>query len=232
MLRLWFPLPANKHTFLQRFTFFRSLNESDKEYIKVNRLAKFRETGKLSTALAVSSFDFANNFNALQLNPGYAWKSIKLISDHQSIDPEYLELINLLKNQSESQIGFTGKELTEEEFIFDPTQNKSLQRKTQALLMAGAHFSIEDQRLIYRHFFAKTFPFFFLTEEKFRQLMDKFGWTPGQIKGLFRAFRGKSHHVNHLSFPEFISGLAACDNNTPHGEACGESRCRYIFRCV
>lgn len=152
------------------------------------------------------------------------------MNDNQSMDPEYLELINLLKNQSDSQFGFTGKELNEEEFIFDPFQNKSLQRKTQAQLMMGAHFSIEDQRLIYRHYFAKTFPFFFLSEEKFKNMVDKFGWNPGQIKGLFRAFRGKSIHINHLSFPEFISGLAACEQNTPHGDGCGESRCRYIFR--
>ena len=35
---------------------------------------------------------------------------------------------------------------------------------------------------------------------------------------------------NYLSFSEFICGLAACDPQTPHGDASGEARCRYIFR--
>ena len=33
-----------------------------------------------------------------------------------------------------------------------------------------------------------------------------------------------------LSFSEFICGLAACEPQTPHGDAPGEARCRYIFR--
>ena len=35
---------------------------------------------------------------------------------------------------------------------------------------------------------------------------------------------------NYLSFSEFICGLAACEPQTPHGDAPGEARCRYIFR--
>ena len=36
--------------------------------------------------------------------------------------------------------------------------------------------------------------------------------------------------IGYISYPEFLSGLAACEPTTPHGDICGEVRCRYIFR--
>ena len=56
------------------------------------------------------------------------------------VDPETLELLSLLKWQNEQQVGFTGKELTEDEFIFDPTETNASSkssRKSQAILMSG-----------------------------------------------------------------------------------------------
>ena len=154
--------------------------------------------------------------------------------EFKSIDPEYQEMINLLtKSPYNHHVSFSGKELSEDDFIFNPIENKSVQRKTQANLMVGAHFSIEDQRLIYRTFFKATFPYFFLGKGKFDQVMLKFGWSINQLNDLFRAFQTKStHNMGYVSYPEFISGLAACEPTTPHGDICGEARCRYIFRLV
>ena len=61
MLRLWFPLPQNKHTYLQKFTLYKKIEDTDKTFIK--------------------------------LNPGFSWKKF---SDFD-IDPEHLELLNVLK---------------------------------------------------------------------------------------------------------------------------------------
>jgi hypothetical protein len=139
----------------------------------------------------------------------------------------------LLPHLNEQQVGFTGKELTEDEFIFDTSVNKTVQnRKTQRALMIGAEFSIEDQRLMFCQFFSTSFPFFFLTVEKFNQIMPQFGWPTESLENLFRSFKTKGDKAlnKYLSYPEFISGLAATEQLTPHGDVCGEARCRYIFR--
>ena len=83
MLRLWFPTSLKNHTYLQRFTLFKKLENAQKMSMK--------------------------------LKPGFSWKSISSIE----IDPEHQELLNLLKTQNETQVGFTVKELTQEEFIFN-----------------------------------------------------------------------------------------------------------------
>ncbi len=156
-----------------------------------------------------------------------------LLSDH-SLDPESEELLRQLKNQSETQIGFCGRELTEEEFVFDPSATETCPsaRKVQAILMKGANFSQKDQRKIYRMFVSNSFPLFYMNRDTFAKIMLKFGWDGAKIKDLFRCFKIKASHnnPNFLSYPEFITGLAACEQLTPHGELCGEARCRYIFR--
>ncbi len=174
----------------------------------------------------------------------------KLSSDH-ALDPETEELLRQLKNPSEPKIGFSGRELTEDEFVFDPSSNKSSSRKVQAILMTGAKFRIEDQRCIYKMFVSKAFPLFYLTRDQFIDIMLKFGWEKSSLADLFRyvfskigkrelyplshpdrCFKVKTDNGNRnfLSYPEFITGLAACEQLTPHGEFCGEARCRYIFR--
>ncbi len=194
MLRLWYPVIPNQHTFLQRFTLFKKLEEPAKSYMCV------QDT--------------------------FQWRSIEQLQ----LDPEHTELLNILKTTpNENQVGFCGKELTQEEFIFDPTLKTCHSRKNQALLMSGAQFTIEDQIPIYHYFFSHTFPYFYLTLGKFQDLMLKMGWARESLPYLFQAFKGKNGG-KFLSYPEFISGLAACEPNTPHGDSCGEIRCRYIFK--
>ena len=127
------------------------------------------------------------------------------------------------------QVGFSGKEIQEDDFIFDPTDPSS-QRKTQANLMAGAGYDCQVQRLIFQSFFQLAFPYFFVNQEIFSQIMVRFGWPQEKLPDLFKAFQTKSSHAGYMSYPEFISGLAACEPCTPHGDSCGEARCRYIFR--
>ena len=40
MLRLWYPLPKNQHTFLQRFTLFKKIEDFDEKKINSNFLWK------------------------------------------------------------------------------------------------------------------------------------------------------------------------------------------------
>ena len=202
MLRLWYPLPEKKHIYLQRFTLYKKLNDD-------------------------------SQLTDIKVQEPYRWTRIQ---DIIKIDPEHFELLSLLKWQNEQQVGFTGKELTEDEFIFDPNNvsvkvSTQSNRKTQAILMSGAQFGIEDQVVIYRYFFNQTFPYFYLNMVQFEELMLKIGWDKNQIPDLFHAFKSKSsNNKDFLSYPEFISGLAACEPETPHGDLCGEARCKYIFR--
>ena len=201
MLRLWYPLPQKKHIYLQRFTLYKKLdNHSQSNHIKVKH--------------------------------PYRWKNIENIK----IDPEHSELCLMLRGQNEQQVGFAGKELTEDEFIIDPSNadaqgSSQSNRKTQGLLVSGAQFSIEDQAIIYRYFFTQTFPYFYMTLLQFEELMQMIGWKKDAIPDLFQAFKSKSSAIrDFMSYPEFISGLAACEPATPHGDLCGEARCKYIFR--
>ena len=132
----------------------------------------------------------------------------------------------------QQQVGFSGKEIQEDDFIFDPNDVRSYspQRKTQANLMTGAGYDVQVQRLIFQSFFQLAFPFFFVNQENFSQIMVRFGWPLEKLQDLFKAFQTKSSHAGYMSYPEFISGLAACEPCTPHGDSCGEARCRYIFR--
>ena len=201
MLRLWFPIPdKDKSTFLQRYTFHKNISRFEKDSVK--------------------------------LNDGYAWMSIQEIQTKKSLDPEFVEMISLLTKSSEQQVGsFSAKELSETDFIFNPRDNTNPQRKTQASLMIGATLSMDDQKLIYHVFFKNAFPYFFLNQHKFEKIMLKLNWPENQLNDLFRAFQLKStNHIGYISYPEFVSGLAACEPTTPHGDICGEVRCRYIFR--
>ena len=178
MLRLWYPLPQKKHVYLQRFTLFKKLNGD-------------------------------SQLNYIKVQKPYSWKCIQNIQ----IDPEHCELLSLLKLQNEQQVGFSGKELTEDEFIFDPASTagnvaSKSGRKTQAILMTGAQFSLEDQFAIYRYFFSQTFPYFYLTMAQFEEFMLKIGWTKEQIPDLFHAFKSRaSPYRDYMSYPEFISGM-------------------------
>ena len=178
MLRLWYPLPQKKHVYLQRFTLFKKLNGD-------------------------------SQLSYIKVQKPYSWKSIQNIQ----IDPEHCELLSLLKLQNEQQVGFSGKELTQDEFIFDPASTagnvvSQSGRKTQAILMTGAQFSLEDQFAIYRYFFAQTFPYFYLTMAQFEEFMLKIGWIKEQIPDLFHAFKSRaSPYRDFMSYPEFISGM-------------------------
>lgn len=44
----------------------------------------------------------------------------------------------------------------------------------------------------------------------------------------FRAF--DSNSTGHLTYKDFLMGLAVLNQSTPHGGAPAEMRCRYIFR--
>ena len=161
-----------------------------------------------------------------KLNEGFDWISIQSIQARKSLDPELQEMVLLLTKPSgadhQQQVGFSGKEIQEDDFIFDPTDVKSYssQRKTQANLMVGAGYDCQVQRLIFQSFFQLAFPFFFVNQEKFSQIMVRFGWPPEKLQDLFKSFQTKSSHAGYMSYPEFISGLAACEPCTPHGESC------------
>ena len=72
-----------------------------------------------------------------------------------------------------------------------------------------------------------------MTFPNFSDLMLKLGWRNEQMVDLFQAFRSKTTgNEKYLSYPELISGLAACEPCTPHGDLSGEARCRYIFRLL
>ena len=64
---------------------------------------------------------------------------------------------------------------------------------------------------------------------QFQDFMLKLNWAQEKLSDLFQAFKSKSGS-GFISYPEFISGLAACEPGTPHGDSCGENRCRYIFK--
>lgn len=161
-------------------------------------------------------------------NADFVWKPINEVQ----VDPEHTELLTMLKSlANEQQASFLGKELTQDEFIFDAKIKPVCHsRKNQSVLMAGADFSLNDQIAIYRYFVDQTFPYFYLSKSKFEELMLQLGWDKSQIPTLFTAFKLTKHSNPVLSYPEFISGLAACEPFTPHGDTCGEIRCRYIFR--
>ena len=160
-----------------------------------------------------------------KLNEGFDWISIQSIQARKSLDPELQEMVLLLTKPSgadhQQQVGFSGKEIQEDDFIFDPTDVKSYssQRKTQANLMVGAGYDCQVQRLIFQSFFQLAFPFFFVNQEKFSQIMVRFGWPPEKLQDLFKSFQTKSSHAGYMSYPEFISGLAACEPCTPHGDS-------------
>ena len=136
-----------------------------------------------------------NNINIIPvfiLIDPYIIVVFKILQENEQLDPEFSEFLDVLKTQK--QVGFTGKEISQDEFIFDPWCNDRhdlVDRKTQSILMKGAQFDLEGQRLIYQQFFNQAFPYLFLTYQKFEHIMVKFGWATNQMNDLFRAFRSK-----------------------------------------
>ena len=59
--------------------------------------------------------------------------------------------------------------------------------------MSGAEFSIDNQVSIYHYFFRNTFPYFYITEPHFSNLMLKVGWKEEKIPKLFQSFKSKKN---------------------------------------
>ncbi|CAL1300740.1 unnamed protein product [Larinioides sclopetarius] len=100
-------------------------------------------------------------------------------------------------------------------------------------LLESAAFNAEAQKLVYYDFVCHVYPCETMNIFMFKKYLKLFNWWNEEIiskniKALFRAFDLNS--VGHLSFKDMLIGLAAMNQNTPHGGSPAEMRCRYIFR--
>ncbi|XP_070573353.1 uncharacterized protein [Ptychodera flava] len=95
-------------------------------------------------------------------------------------------------------------------------------------LLQAAKFGRTEQELVLEEFLDVCSPCLNMNKSVFTKLMIGKGVTEEHCPHLFRAF--DVHNRGNLQFQEFLCGLAAMQQHTPHGGPPAEQRCKYIFR--
>ena len=111
---------------------------------------------------------------------------------------------------------------------------RETQKTTQTILIAAAGFSKEKLTLLFQEFFAQTWPSVFMSRACFSDWMTKIGWNSlvGEtqeelVSRVFQSFREKG--TNHLTFHDFVVGMACYEGHVQHGGSTGYPRLVCVF---
>ncbi|KPM08795.1 Calcineurin-like protein phosphoesterase [Sarcoptes scabiei] len=111
----------------------------------------------------------------------------------------------------------------EEAFLYVP---RDPPRNLEEDMLKSLRITEKDVERVYEDFLEHCFPSFSLTIVSFKSYMKKHGFEKNDVRleKFFRAFN--YHKTNHLTFHEFLLGLACMETSIQHGKF----RVKFIFR--